>query len=527
MRVFKWLPEFDAYCESPIAAIWCNLIGLPIHLFDQSALFAIGKLLGTPIQIDRATANKTRLSFARICIEIDITRPPPEEIILDICGREVVLQVKWDKIPSYCGECKHVGHRSEVCYAAKLSERPPKRNYNVAPPKQPQQGERGTKSTTVEPRQNESNTKWQQQGNNKAKESQPSTSSKASGGNGPGGLGPNIMGDMPGEHGSEMIPYHNKKDRYGPQIHNQPRGSLGRASSLERGWEGAMLGKLKDGHEGTSLAGERGRLSGSYRHFDLEKAEAKERESLMSSNRYYSLMADETFVDHYDGEQEVWEMNTAHFEEVDEANPNLMEAEPCQKGNDLQVIAFQGGPSHPLGSKLQREDMVFVEEGADFEVVDDSDQILHGKYLCPRLPCSIMVSAVYTKCTRGERVALWDKMREISINTEGMPWIIGEDFNTILSTRDRAGSDTNRQTEMIDFAEAIEDCRLLDPGYDGSDFTWAKNGFFERLDRVLVNEQWARIFEAVRATNLPRVASDHGPVLVRCKLPLSKYVDPP
>ncbi|XP_041999996.1 uncharacterized protein LOC121749495 [Salvia splendens] len=161
----------------------------------------------------------------------------------------------------------------------------------------------------------------------------------------------------------------------------------------------------------------------------------------------------------------------------------------------------------------------FVEEGADFEVVDDSDQIIHGKYLCPWLPCSIMVSAVYAKCTRGERVALWDKMREISVNTEGMPWVIGGDFNTILSTRDRAGSDTNRQTEMIDFAEAIEDCRLLDPGYDGSDFTWAKNGLFERLDRVLVNEPWARIFEAVTATNLPRVASDHCPVLVRCKLP--------
>ncbi|XP_042034801.1 uncharacterized protein LOC121781156 [Salvia splendens] len=79
MRVFKWTPDFDAYCESPIAAIWCNLIGLPIHLFDQSALFAIGKLLGTPIQVDRATANKTRLSFARICVEIDITKPPPEK----------------------------------------------------------------------------------------------------------------------------------------------------------------------------------------------------------------------------------------------------------------------------------------------------------------------------------------------------------------------------------------------------------------------------------------------------------------
>ncbi|XP_042012187.1 uncharacterized protein LOC121760613 [Salvia splendens] len=154
MRIFKWAPDFDAYCESPIAAIWCNLIGLPIHLFDQSALFAIEKLLGTPIQVDRATANKTRLSFARICIEIDITKPPPEEINLDICGRETVQQVRWDKIPAYCSECRHVGHKSEACYAAGKAVRPPKRNYNITTPRQPHQGAQGLKGGYDQPKEN-------------------------------------------------------------------------------------------------------------------------------------------------------------------------------------------------------------------------------------------------------------------------------------------------------------------------------------------------------------------------------------
>ncbi|XP_042027203.1 uncharacterized protein LOC121774382 [Salvia splendens] len=71
---------------------------------------------------------------------------------------------------------------------------------------------------------------------------------------------------------------------------------------------------------------------------------------------------------------------------------------------------------------------------------------------------------------------------------------------------------------MIDFAEAIEDCRLLDPGFDGADFTWAKNGLFERLDRILLSETWSRMFDATRVTNLPRISSDHGPILVRCKM---------
>ncbi|XP_042005828.1 uncharacterized protein LOC121754533 [Salvia splendens] len=169
------------------------------------------------------------------------------------------------------------------------------------------------------------------------------------------------------------------------------------------------------------------------------------------------------------------------------------------------------------GSNRNGKIWVFVEEGASFLVERDTDQALSGRFGSPRLASHLCVSAVYAKCTRTERIHLWDELRECSILWEGSPWLIGGDFNTILHPRDRVGSETNRQAEMVDFAEAIEDCRILDPGYDGSEFTWAKNGLFERLDRILVNERWAQILETTRVTNLPRIASDHGPVLVRCK----------
>ncbi|XP_041999976.1 uncharacterized protein LOC121749471 [Salvia splendens] len=171
------------------------------------------------------------------------------------------------------------------------------------------------------------------------------------------------------------------------------------------------------------------------------------------------------------------------------------------------------------GSNTNGKIWIFVGEGMDFIVEDDSEQLLHGRFSCPWLPSHILLSVVYAKCSRGERVALWEKMREITQVVEGMPWLIGGDFNTILSLRDRTGSDTKRQAEMVDFAEAIEDCRLLDRGYDGAEYTWAKNGLMERLDRVLISETTSQLFDAVRVTNLPRIASDHGPLLVRSRLP--------
>ena len=117
MRVFKWTPSFDSFFETPIASVWCNVIAVPVHLFEISALYAIGSLLGNPIQLDHDTANKKRLSFARICVEIDISKPPTEKVVLDILGKEMILKVKWDKIPLYCKDCRHVGHSSRNCHA--------------------------------------------------------------------------------------------------------------------------------------------------------------------------------------------------------------------------------------------------------------------------------------------------------------------------------------------------------------------------------------------------------------------------
>ncbi|KAL1537880.1 peroxidase [Salvia divinorum] len=134
MRVFKWTPDFDPFFEIPIVALWCNILALPIHLFEESALIAIGNLLGHAVQVDRATISRSRVSFARICVEVDISQHIPEEITLDIAGKRVTLKVKWDKIPLYCGECRHVGHNADNCYAFGRRPMPPKRDYSRGAP---------------------------------------------------------------------------------------------------------------------------------------------------------------------------------------------------------------------------------------------------------------------------------------------------------------------------------------------------------------------------------------------------------
>ncbi|XP_042005569.1 uncharacterized protein LOC121754260 [Salvia splendens] len=133
VRIVEVDPRFDPFFEIPIVAIWCNILALPVHLFEESSLVAIGEMLGKPVQVDRATITRSRVSFARICVEVDLSRPIPEEIDIDIAGKHVTLKVKWDKIPLYCNECKHVGHSAMSCYASGRRPMPPKRDYSQRP----------------------------------------------------------------------------------------------------------------------------------------------------------------------------------------------------------------------------------------------------------------------------------------------------------------------------------------------------------------------------------------------------------
>ncbi|KAL1569941.1 hypothetical protein AAHA92_01354 [Salvia divinorum] len=148
------------------------------------------------------------------------------------------------------------------------------------------------------------------------------------------------------------------------------------------------------------------------------------------------------------------------------------------------------------------------------------NQVIHVRVSAAIFPVPIYLSIVYAKCTRGGSYSLWTKLRDISLLTDGLPWLVEGDFNTFLTEEERQGGTAERHGEMMDFADAIADCQLFDPGFDGPSFTWSRNGLWERLDRVLLGEHWTTVFAATRVTHLPRILSDHAPLLVRCQASL-------
>ncbi|KAL2225814.1 UNVERIFIED_CONTAM: hypothetical protein Sindi_1940100 [Sesamum indicum] len=127
MRVFKWTPTFTPSQESSIVPGWVSFPELPAYLFRKEVLFTVASMIGTPLRIDDATLNQSKLSKARACIELDLLKPRLEDFQIQICGTTIVQRIEYEDIPNFCSLCKHVGHRDSECYSKGDAPKPPPR----------------------------------------------------------------------------------------------------------------------------------------------------------------------------------------------------------------------------------------------------------------------------------------------------------------------------------------------------------------------------------------------------------------
>ncbi|KAG9159509.1 hypothetical protein Leryth_022756 [Lithospermum erythrorhizon] len=122
MRIFKWDSKFSPSKESPIAPVWIRIEGLPLYLFEGNSLCSISNAIGNPLRIDPRNINRAILSSARICVELDVSKPFNDAIWISIVDdvSKVTLDGFWvkvlyDMVPPYCKACSHIGHGMEVC----------------------------------------------------------------------------------------------------------------------------------------------------------------------------------------------------------------------------------------------------------------------------------------------------------------------------------------------------------------------------------------------------------------------------
>lgn len=97
-----------------VMPIWVQLPRLPLFLWGEKSLGKIASALGKPMVTDECTAKKLRVSYARIMVEVDITKPLKEVVVIkDKQGNRIDQPVKYEWRPPFCQKCQRVGHICE------------------------------------------------------------------------------------------------------------------------------------------------------------------------------------------------------------------------------------------------------------------------------------------------------------------------------------------------------------------------------------------------------------------------------
>ncbi|KAL0309433.1 UNVERIFIED_CONTAM: hypothetical protein Sradi_5885600, partial [Sesamum radiatum] len=136
------------------------------------------------------------------------------------------------------------------------------------------------------------------------------------------------------------------------------------------------------------------------------------------------------------------------------------------------------------------------------QVLVDREQLLHVRLESNKWPKPLFVTAVYAKCDTVERRALWDALRAVLVGAS--PWIVGGDFNTVLSPDERSGGSAPSGIAMSNFHYVIADSALVDAGYVGSPYTWYSRRLHQRLDRVLISNYWITVFPKMQFLGVVR-----------------------
>ncbi|CAL5409866.1 unnamed protein product [Camellia sinensis] len=103
-----------------------GLYNVLLELWSEEGLGYIASILGTPLYLDEPTFKKSRLTFARICIEVLANKEIPKSFKINLGYGdlyEIQVEVPWK--PQRCDGCKTFGHTTNLCPQKPKSLNPP------------------------------------------------------------------------------------------------------------------------------------------------------------------------------------------------------------------------------------------------------------------------------------------------------------------------------------------------------------------------------------------------------------------
>ncbi len=107
-----WDKDFDADKATINKVIaWIRVPGMSLHLYDKRVLRQIGRMVGKLVKIYYNTNLFGRAKFARLAVEVDLTKP----LVASFTFKEKIHKIVYEGFPRIFFYCGHFGHVIEHC----------------------------------------------------------------------------------------------------------------------------------------------------------------------------------------------------------------------------------------------------------------------------------------------------------------------------------------------------------------------------------------------------------------------------
>ncbi|KAJ4824422.1 hypothetical protein Tsubulata_032607 [Turnera subulata] len=112
LTVRRWQPRFDPD-EAVIdrASVWVQLPKLFQEYYDRDILLRIARRVGKPLKVDEVTLHSTRVKYARVCVEVDLTKPLVSKFRL----QRKIWRIVYEGLSTVCFQCGRYGHTLDAC----------------------------------------------------------------------------------------------------------------------------------------------------------------------------------------------------------------------------------------------------------------------------------------------------------------------------------------------------------------------------------------------------------------------------
>lgn len=172
-----------------------------------------------------------------------------------------------------------------------------------------------------------------------------------------------------------------------------------------------------------------------------------------------------------------------------------------QRSHRIEATGFSGGI------------WLLWSENIELEILYSHHQFIHTLVKWPEVGKYTHFTAVYGSPTPSTKEHLWNDLSMLASNTSNA-WFVAGDFNATLSSNERQGGIASHHKGNRSFINFVNRCHLLDLGFSGPKFTWRRGTLLARLDRALSNARWCSVFPNACVYHLPKLGSDHRPILV-------------